>query len=80
MKIPEFEHLLYSEAELNAGVTLQLTKEEAKHLSAIRKHPGDTDIFLTNGKGLLAKAQLLSKTGKKNTLQILSVTQFHQEA
>lgn len=47
---------------------LTLSKEESKHLSILRKQPGE-EIYITNGKGLLAKAEILAFT--KNGTEIL---------
>jgi 16S rRNA (uracil1498-N3)-methyltransferase len=49
-------HYFYYPNFFSSQITL--CKEESKHLSILRKQPGD-EVFVTNGKGLLAKAEIL---------------------
>lgn len=62
----------FVEQDLKSGAVLQLSREESKHALRVMRLQVGEEVLLTNGKGIQAKARLIS-TSSEAELEILSI-------
>lgn len=67
----------FTDSDLKEGQSVYLDSDEAHHLKVMRPWPGDT-FEVINGRGFLAKAQLLELAKEKALLKIIDVS-FEEE-
>jgi len=70
----------YTSAELEKGKTVLLEGKERHHLQHVTRHKGGDRVELVNGRGALAKAELLSCSKQFAELAVLEVERERQPA
>jgi 16S rRNA (uracil1498-N3)-methyltransferase len=70
--------LSYFFVESLDGKTIQLDEDTSKHIISVLRMPKGEALFLTNGKGQKAKAQIIDDNRKRCVVEVLSVESEEQ--
>ena len=68
-----------AELDLSSSDRLEIAGEEARHILKSRRMQAGQEIFLTNGSGILARAEITACDSKGGLVQV-QVLQYREEA